>query len=151
MVNKRLEVNNNTRIEITNSKKFLGIQMTDVLKWEKHIGQLQNQIVPYCYGLLRTNATLGIKALKSINFAYMQLKYGIISWGNSSLVKKVFTLQKRAVRNIVGARSTDTCKPIFKSLNILRFTSVYIMECTIFVKKKGASFTKKRETNDLDD
>jgi hypothetical protein len=44
--------------------------------------------------------------LKSIYFAYFhsKMKYGIIFWGNSSDSKKVFTLQKKIVRIILGIK-----------------------------------------------
>jgi hypothetical protein len=51
-----------------------------------------------------------INTLKVIYFAYFHslMKYGIILWGNSSGSKKVFTLQKRTVRIIVGAKPQNS-------------------------------------------
>jgi hypothetical protein len=124
----------------------LGVHISNDLKWDLHIKHVANKIIPYCYGLLRTNSTLNISALKSIYFGYIHssLKYGIICWGNSTNCKKLFTLQKRAIRYIVKAKKRDSCKPIFKSLNVLTLASIYIFECAVFIKKNNDQFIKNK-------
>ena len=119
------------------------------MKWDLHIKHVADKIIPYCYGLLKTNSTLNIGALKSIYFGYIHsnLKFGIICWGNSSNCKKLFTLQKRAIRYISKAKKRDSCKPLFKSLNILTLTSIYILECALFVKKNYGQFVKNNAYN----
>jgi hypothetical protein len=37
------------------------------------------------------------------------MKYGIISWGNSSDSRKIFTLQKKIVRIMMGVKSHNSC------------------------------------------
>jgi hypothetical protein len=56
-----------------------------------------------------------ITTLKSIYFAYFHsvIKYGIISWGNSSNSGKIFTLQKKIIRIVVGARPRTQCRSLF--------------------------------------
>ena len=100
--NVRLSINDKDIIEKSESMKFLGVNISYDMKWELHINHVANKIIPYCYGLLRTSSTLNIAALKSIYYGYIHsnLKYGIICWGNSTNSKKLFTLQKRALRYI---------------------------------------------------
>jgi hypothetical protein len=52
------------------------------------------------------------ETLKSIYFAYFHsiMKYGIIFWGNASYSKKIFTLQKKIVRLMAGAKPRDRVK-----------------------------------------
>ena len=87
-------------------------------------------------GLLKTSNTINIRALKSIYLGYKHpsLK-GIICWGNSINCKKLFTLQKRAVRYIVKAKKKkrESCIPYFKPFLIL--TSIYILQCDLFVRE----------------
>ena len=62
------------------------------MKWDLHTKHVENKLIPHCYGLLRTNSSFNINALKSIYFGNSSLKYGIICWGNPTNCKKLFTL-----------------------------------------------------------
>jgi hypothetical protein len=55
---------------------------------------------------------LDIDALKLVYFAYFQsmVKYGIVFWGNSYNLNKVFLLQERIVRIILGLSYRSSCK-----------------------------------------
>jgi hypothetical protein len=55
------------------------------------------------------------------------MTYGIIFWGNSTEARKVFLLQKRALRIIVGIKCRDSCRHVFKDLKILTLASQYIL------------------------
>ena len=58
--------------------------------------------------------------------------YGIHVWGNSMAIKKIITMQKRAIRTInkVLHRSTE---PLLKSNQILKFEDIYTMRISLFV------------------
>jgi hypothetical protein len=58
--------------------------------------------------------------LKMIYYAYFHaiMTYGLIFWGNSSHSGNIFKLQKRIIR-IMGARSRDYSRELFKVLKIL--------------------------------
>jgi hypothetical protein len=45
--------------------------------------------------------------------------YGIIFWGNSSGSRKVFALQKKIVTIVVGVKPQNSCRDLFKRLQIL--------------------------------
>jgi hypothetical protein len=53
------------------------------------------------------------------------MKYGIISWANASDSKKVFTLQKKIVRIMVGVKPQNSCRELFKRLQILPLPYVH--------------------------
>jgi len=59
--------------------------------------------------------------LRSICFAYFHFiaNYGIILWGNSSYGRKIFTLQKRIIRIMMGAHPRTSCRELLKKLEIL--------------------------------
>jgi hypothetical protein len=61
-------------------------------------------------------------------YAYFHslMKYGIIFWGNSFDIKKVFTLQKKIVRIMMGVKSHNSCRGLFKRLQILTCCCEYI-------------------------
>jgi hypothetical protein len=69
------------------------------------------------------------------------MKYGIIFWGNSAEARKVFLLQKRTLRIMVGINQRNSCRPVFKELNILTLASQYILSLMTFVKNNLELFT----------
>jgi hypothetical protein len=75
-----------------------------------------------------------VNTRKSIYFAYPDcvIKYRIIFWGNPSSSRKVFTLQKQIIRNMVGAHSRTPCRSLFKKLEILPVPCQYIISLMNF-------------------
>jgi hypothetical protein len=68
---------------------------------------------------------------------YPFLSCGIIVWGQSAkaLTRRIFILQKRAVRYIAGLKHLDSCKDSFGHLKILTVYSLYIQETILYVKE----------------
>jgi hypothetical protein len=61
------------------------------------------------------------------------MKYGIIFWGISSECKKVFALQKKIVRIMVGIKPQNSCRNLYKRLQILPPPCEYISPLLDFV------------------
>jgi hypothetical protein len=76
-----------------------------------------------------------INNLKLIYFPYFHsiVQYGIIVWGNSTNSRKIFTLQKKAVRIMVGAHPRTPCRSLFKKLEILSLPCQYIFSLMNFL------------------
>jgi hypothetical protein len=51
---------------------------------------------------------------------------GIIFWGNSPHSIKVFKMQKRIIRIITNSGNRDSCRKLFKKMEILPFYSQYL-------------------------
>jgi hypothetical protein len=83
-----------------------------------------------------------IGTLKSIYFAYFHslMKNGIIFWGNSSDSKKVFTLQKKTLRIMVGIKPRNSCRDLFKKLQILPLPCEYIFSWLNFIISNQGHF-----------
>lgn len=80
------------------------------------------------------------------------LRYAIIFWGNSTDGEEAFKAQKKCVRAICNLRLPDSCRPHFKTLNILTLPSLYIFELAIFVKSHPElfeRFTNRRHRNKI--
>ena len=56
----------------------------------------------------------------------------MIFGGNSPYSKKIFTLQKRIIRIMVGAHPRTSCRRLFKKLEILTVPSQYIYSLMSF-------------------
>jgi hypothetical protein len=75
--------------------------------------------------------------------------YGIISWGNSSHSQKIFKIQKRAIRIIMGHKSRNSCRNLFKKLEILPIKSQYIFSLILFVVNNRDLFTINSENQSI--
>jgi hypothetical protein len=79
---------------------------------------------------------MSLGSLRMIYFAYIHsvITYGIIFWGNSSYTIKLFRIQKRAIRIMMGLKKKDSCRSSFKEMEIFPLCSQYIysvMQCVI--------------------
>jgi len=94
---------------------------------------------------------VSMKMLKLIYYAYFHsiISYGIIFWGHSALSIKVFWLQKRIIKTMMGSRNRDSCRKLFKSLEILSLPSPYIFFLLRFVIKNMDLFTTNNEIHNL--
>jgi hypothetical protein len=77
------------------------------------------------------------------------MSYGIIFWGNSSYSDNIFKLQKRVIKIITNSRTRDSCKGLFKKLDILPFYSQYIFSLLIFVIDNTSLFKTNSELYDI--
>jgi hypothetical protein len=48
---------------------------------------------------------------------------------------RIFRIQKRLVRLMVGVSSRTSCRQLFKEMSILTLASLYILEVTCFIRK----------------
>ena len=63
--------------------------------------------------------------------------FGLLFWGGIGCeqIKRVFRIQKKAIRIMVGINSRTSCREIFKELNILTLPLLYILEVTRYIRK----------------
>ena len=82
----------------------------------------------------RSKLYLSHVALKMVNYAFFHsvMSYGLIFWGNSTNSKRVFKLQKRAIRIKVGARNNVSCTEFYKLLKILPLSAQYTYSLIMF-------------------
>jgi hypothetical protein len=108
--------------------KFLGIQIDNHLTWRNHIDQIIPKLSVACYMVRQMYHISNNDTLRSIYFPYFHsiASYGIILWGNSSYSRKIFTLQKRIIRIMMGAHPRTSCTQLVKKLEILTIPRQYI-------------------------
>jgi hypothetical protein len=89
--------------------------------------------------------------LRSIYFAYVHslMKYGIIFWGKSSDSKKVFVLQKKIVRIVMGVKSHNSCRDLFKRLEILTLPCEYIFSLINLIRKNQVHFQTNADVHSV--
>ena len=69
------------------------------------------------------------------------ISYGLRFWGNSPHSMKIFRMQKRVVRIMMGYENRVSCSNLFRKLEILHFVSQYILLLMLFVVKNKNLFT----------
>jgi hypothetical protein len=67
------------------------------------------------------------------------LQFGILFCGEigGELNMRIFRIQKRMIKSMVGVSSRTSCRQLFKELNILTLASLYIFEVTCFINTKS--------------
>jgi hypothetical protein len=69
------------------------------------------------------------------------MAYGLPFWGSSTESIKVFKLQKKAIRVMMGCKSNQSCRELFTKLRILLLPSQYIFSLLMFLNKNKNQFT----------
>jgi hypothetical protein len=96
--------------------KFLGIEIDKSLNWKTQVKSIVPKLGKACFVIRKMKLYSNIETLKMICYAHFQslLGYGIVFWGDSSEAKKIFLLQKKAIRIIMGMKHRESCRPAFK-------------------------------------
>jgi hypothetical protein len=82
------------------------------------------------------------KDLRKIYFAYFHsiMSYGLIFWVTSSYSSSIVRLQKKVIRIMTNSRKRDSCREMFKGLEILPLYSKFIFSLLIFVSDHSELF-----------
>ena len=120
----------------------MGVQLDPELLWDAHVGSVTARLAK---SLFVMRSLLGSVSLNTLRTAYFSLfhstmAYAILAWGHAAQSKRVFGLQRRAIRLMCGLGYRDDCRDGFASLGILTFPSVYILECLLYLKKNEQQY-----------
>jgi len=80
---------------------------------------------------------------------YSIMNYHLIFWGNSFYSCRILWVQKRVIRIIMGRRSRDSCRNLFKKLNILLCKSQYIFSVLLFLVNNTDQFVVNSDTHSV--
>jgi hypothetical protein len=135
-------VASNSVITNINSTKFLGLTVDSTLSWREHIVDLTSKLNKACYAIRAIKPFMTLNVLRTVYFSYFHsvMSYGIIFWGNSHLSNNIFKIQKRIIRIITINGKRDSCRNLYKQLQILTLPSQYIFSLLVFVVKNRDLF-----------
>lgn len=127
----------------TKTTKFLGLHIDNDMSWQSQIDSVCLKLYRFSYALYMLGKIANKTALLTAYHGYVAstLRYGLIFWGNAANISSVLLAQKRCIRSICKLKTTDTCKPHFRDLNILTVPSLYIYEVLMFVKNNMHLFS----------
>jgi hypothetical protein len=99
--------------------KFLGTEIDKFLNWKTQVESLLSRLGKACYAIRSMKPYSNVATLKMIYHAYFHslMIYGIVCWGNSPEAK-IFLLQKKTIRIIMGMKPREPCRPVFTKLYI---------------------------------
>ena len=146
-----MKINWSKRQKIQTFLDYIYIYMYISLSWESHTDQIMIKLSRACYAIRYVKHFMSQNTLRTIYFSYFHsiLSYGLIFWGNSAYGSNIFNIQKRIIRIIMNARSTDSCHQLFKKLKILPLKSQYIFSLLLFVAKNRDSYELNSEIHNI--
>ena len=130
---------NKKNIQYITETKFLGLHITESLQWNTHIKALASKLSKVAFMIKSLREILSTYMVRNLYFAKFQslLRFGLLLWGGvgGETNRKIFILQKRAIRSMAGVNARTSCRQLFKKMNILTLSSLYILEVTCFIRK----------------
>ena len=136
--NIRICIENKCIARVTNTK-FLGITLDEKLCWKEHIMAIKKKISRGIGILNKARKVLHNKPLVDMYYAfiYPYLSYGIEVWGNTfnTYLLPLLKLQKKVVRMISNSQYLAHSDPLFRKLEILKVSKLYILQNQIYMYK----------------
>jgi hypothetical protein len=119
----------------SNCTKFLGLNIDNKLSWKNHIDYLVTKLSSSCFIMRTVKPIMSQRSLR-IYFAYIHsiMTYAIIFLGNSLYSIKLFRIQKKVVRIMMGLKKRDSCRDSFKEMKILSLFLIHIFPDAICCK-----------------
>ena len=131
--------------------KFLELMMDSSVSWENYTDELISKLNKACYEIRSVTPLMSPEVLRMIYFSYVHaiISHGMIFWRNSSHSKIIFKIQKRIIRVIMNSNSRNSCRDLFKKLNILLPQSQYLFSLLLFVIKNRDLFRSNAEPHSI--
>ena len=129
--------------------KFLGLFINITLSRTTHIERTQSKLSSACYAMQPIKLYVSPSTLKMIYYSFFHsvMTYGLLFWGHTSDSIKIFRLQKKIIRIMMGCRSSDS---LFFNLEILPLPSQYILSLLLFMMKNRKQFMVSSEIYHID-
>ena len=106
--------------------KFVGHVLDDKLSWEGHIEHISKKLATANFGINSSKNFVPLRIRKNLYYSLFDshLNFGNLLWGcaKTKLLNKVENLQKRCIRNVCLKIFRAHTEPLFKHLDILKFS-----------------------------
>ena len=114
---------------------FLGLRVSDTLKWQDHTNKIANKISKSIGVMSRLKHVLKPSTLVTIynSLVLPHLYFSILCWGFES--ERLVKLQKRAVRTIHRAKYNAHSEPLLKKSGLLALKDIFDFQCCKFYYK----------------
>ena len=106
--------------------KFVGHVLDERLTWEGHIEHISKKLASANFAINSSKNFLPLKIRKTIYYSLFDshLNFGNLLWGCCSVksLNKIENLQKKCIRNVALQKYSSHTEPIFKKLDIMKFS-----------------------------
>ena len=130
---------NGVLLKRVESTKFLGVYIDQKLTWKPHIQYIKGKIARSIGILTLARKYFNVDILVNLyySFVYPLFYYNLEVWGSAcpTHVACLNTLQKKCVRIITSSKYCMPSKPLFKRLEILPLSDLYISKVLLFMYK----------------
>ena len=122
-------------IERVSQFSFLGLTLNENLTWHDHVNKIANKISKNIGVLNRLKHYIPLKTKLTIYNALIlsHLNFCILAWGTN--YKRLFTLQKKALRIIELSKYNAHTEPIFKKHKLLKLEDIHTLHQLKFYYK----------------
>ena len=131
--------------------KFLGTYINDTINWKYHIEFVLPTLSAICYAMRIIKPYVSLEMLKIVHYSNFNstINYGLPFWGTSPHGKKIFRMQKKIVRIMMGHRKEASSRNLFRKLKILPQMSQYILSLMMSITKNKNQFTVNSEIHSI--
>ena len=111
---------------------FLGLTIDENLNWNAHIDKIASKISRSLGVITRLKNFLPLHVLWHLynSLIMSHLQFSILAWGHKH--KKLSIKQKRAIRVLTASKYNAHTEPLFKYLNQLKLSAIYIFNIIKF-------------------
>jgi len=111
---------------------------------------LMTKLNKACFAIRAMKPILTLKVLRMTYYSYFHsvMSYGIIFWGPAHLSNNIFRIQKRMIRIITNKSRRDSCRQVYKQLQILTLHGQYVYSLLMFVSKFRELFLSNSDIHD---
>ena len=126
---------NNTSIDRVYHFDFLGLTISETLSWKQHVNKISIKITQVLGVMRRLKRLVNQSILTKIYNALIlsRINYAILCWGYEH--KRIFILQKKAIRIIYNSTYNAHTDPIFKKLKLLKVKDIFMIQSLKFYYK----------------
>ncbi len=139
---------NNRIIDNVEHIKFLGIIIDNKLSWQPYVRYLTTKLAKSISILIKLKGVVTRKTMINMYYSYVYplLTYGVTLWGNTykSNIKKIFYLQKFALRVINEVPYLTSTNNLFKKCKILKLHDVISLETLKIIYKHKLGLLPKK-------
>jgi hypothetical protein len=123
---------NGIDIERVDNFNFLGVTLDENMNWHSHVNKVAMKLSRGLGILYKLRHIFPLYILRTLynSLTLPHLTYGILAWGKNT--KRLFQLQKRAIRLVANSNYRAHTSPLFKYLNILKLDDIFTLTALKF-------------------